>query len=47
MESLFYRKDKRLQIYKIINKEQQEVSFVRNTAQVILEKRKQELKKKY
>lgn len=47
MESLFYRKDKRLQIYKIINKEQIEVPFRRNEAQVILEKRKRELREKY
>ena len=47
MESLFYRKDKRLQIYKIINKEQVEVSFNRNPAQVILEKKKNELREKY
>ena len=47
MESLFYRKDKRLQIYKIINKEQMEVPFERNPAQVILEKRKCELREKY
>lgn len=47
MESLFYRKDKRLQIYKIINKEQVEVPFKRNPAQVILEKRKCELREKY
>jgi len=47
MESLFYRKDKRLQIYKIINKEQVEVSFQRNPAQVILEKRKCGLREKY
>ena len=47
MESLFYRKDKRLQIYKIINKEQVEVPFQRNTAQVILEKKKRELREKY
>lgn len=47
MESLFYRKDKRLQIYKIINKEQVEVPFTRNPAQIILEKRKCELREKY
>lgn len=47
MESLFYRKDKRLQIYKIVNKEQVEVPFNRNPAQIILEKRKCELRKKY
>ena len=47
MVSLFYRKSKRLQIYKIINKEQQEVSFKRNPAQEILEKRKTELREKY
>ena len=46
MESLFYRKDKRLQIYKIINKEQVEVPFNRNPAQIILEKRKCELREK-
>lgn len=47
MESLFYKKSNRLQIYKIINKEQIEVPFKRNDAQVILEKRKRELREKY
>jgi hypothetical protein len=47
MESQFYKKSKRLQIYKIINKEQQEVPFKRNPAQEILEKRKKELREKY
>jgi len=47
MESLFYQKKNRLQIYKIINKEQVEVPFQRNPAQVILEKRKCELREKY
>ena len=47
MESQFYKKSKRLQIYKIINKEQQEVPFKRNPAQEILEKRKNELREKF
>lgn len=47
MESQFYKKSKRLPIYKIINKEQQEVPFKRNPAQEILEKRKSELREKY
>jgi len=47
MESQFYKKSKRLQIYKIINKEQEEVPFKRNPAQIILEKRKAELREKY
>jgi len=47
MESQFYRKSKRLQIYKIINKDQEEIPFVRNKAQELLEARKIELKKRY
>lgn len=47
MESLFYQKKYRLQIYKIINKEQIEVPFERNNAQILLEKRKNELREKY
>ena len=46
-ESLFYRKSKRLQLYTIINKDQQAVQFKRNAAQEVLEKRKDELKAKY
>jgi hypothetical protein len=46
-ESLFYRKSKRLQLYTIINKDQQAVPFKRNAAQEVLEKRKDELKAKY
>ena len=46
MES-FYRKSKRLSLYTIVNKNQQEVWFKRNTAQEILEKRKNELKDRY
>lgn len=47
MESQFYKKSKRLQLYTIINKEQQAVGFKRNAAQELLEKRKDELKAKY
>lgn len=47
MESQFYRKSKRLQLYTIINKDQEAVGFKRNKAQEILEKRKSELKEKY
>lgn len=47
MESRFYTKSKRLKLYTIIDKQQKPVGFVRNNAQVILEKRKRELKEKY
>lgn len=47
MQSQFYKKSKRLQLYTIINKDQEAVGFKRNKAQEILEKRKQELKAKY
>lgn len=47
MESQFYMKSKRLQLYTIINKDQEAVGFKRNKAQELLEKRKKELKEKY
>lgn len=47
MESQFYMKSKRLNLYTIINKDQKAVGFKRNRAQEILEKRKDELKAKY
>ena len=47
MESQFYMKSKRLQLYTIINKDQEAVGFKRNKAQELLEKRKAELKAKY
>lgn len=47
MESQFYTKSKRLQLYTIINKDQEAVGFKRNKAQELLEKRKKELKEKY
>lgn len=47
MESQFYVKSKRLQLYTIINKDQEAVGFKRNKAQELLEKRKAELKAKY
>ena len=47
MESQFYMKSKRLNLYTIINKDQKAVGFQRNRAQEILEKRKDELKAKY
>lgn len=47
MESQFYMKSKRLNLYTIINKDQKAVGFQRNKAQEILEKRKDELKAKY
>lgn len=40
-------KSKRLQLYTIINKDQEAVGFKRNKAQELLEKRKKELKEKY
>jgi hypothetical protein len=46
-ESSFYRKSKRLQIYKIVDKKQQTVPFKRNAVQQILEKRKKELKDRF
>lgn len=47
MESRFYTKSKRLKLYTIIDKQQKPVGFKRNNAQVLLEKRKRELKQKY
>ena len=47
MESQFYMKSKRLQLYTIINKDQEAVGFKRNKAQELLEKRKKELKERY
>ena len=47
MESRFYTKSKRLKLYTIIDKQQKPVGFKRNNAQILLEKRKRELKQKY
>ena len=46
-ESLFYHKSKRLQLYKIIDKQQNKVSFKRNSVQEILEEKKRKLKEKF
>lgn len=47
MKSNFYRKSKRLKIYKIVGKDEQTRGFQRNTAQEILEAKKKVLKEKF
>lgn len=47
MKSNFYRKSKRLKIYKIVDKDEQTRGFQRNIAQQILEAKKKELREKF